>query len=240
MNASQTPAPAILSGSALKLIAVVTMLIDHIAAFLSAQLPVINRELFTFSAPFISDHTITLYFIMRSIGRTAFPLFCFLLVEGFLHTKNPVRYGLALFLGALLSEIPFDIVHGALPYGRQNVFFTLLLGYIGLCIYERFRDSNLLKAVLLVALFVFAWFFKADYSVTGVAFILLLYVARTELIVIAFVGCVLLQFASFPAYILMALYNGKRGFIKGPVLKYAFYAFYPAHLLLLYLLQQVL
>ncbi|MBO4695919.1 MAG: TraX protein [Lachnospiraceae bacterium] len=230
----------ILSGSVLKLIAVITMAIDHTAAHLLEYVPALGTKLFILSIPHVSSRAVTPYFIMRAIGRTAFPLFCFLLVEGFMHTSNRLRYGLSLFLAALISEIPFDLVHGQFPFGKQNVFFTLLFGFFGLCIFEHFRDRIVLRGLLLVALFVFTYFFHADYRIGGVTFILLIYVARTELIVVAFAGCIILQIASFPAYILMGLYNKKRGFVKGPVLKYAFYLFYPVHLTIIYLIQLAL
>ena len=70
----------VLSGSALKLIAVVTMLIDHIGFALLSQNPIVLFSAFGYS--------VTLYSIARSIGRIAFPIFAFLLVEGFLHTRN--------------------------------------------------------------------------------------------------------------------------------------------------------
>ncbi|MBO4325550.1 MAG: TraX protein [Lachnospiraceae bacterium] len=230
----------LLSGSVLKLVAVITMLIDHTASFLNSYVPFLRTELFTLSLPMLSSRTITPYFLMRCIGRTAFPLFCFLLVEGWKHTSNRFRYGLSLLIAALISEFPFDVVHGQVPYNRQNVFFTLFLGYIALCIYERYRDRFALRGLLLIALFVFTYFFAADYRISGVAFILLIYVAQKDLIVIAFIGCIILQMASFPAYILMAMYNGRRGFVKGPVLKYAFYLFYPVHLMVLWLIQLAL
>lgn len=236
---SEVQRPAV-SGSVLKTVAVITMLIDHVAAFLYAKIPFLTTTLFTISLPHIATKAVTPYYIMRSIGRSAFPLFCFLLVEGWKHTSNRFRYGLCLLIFALISEYPFDIVHGGgLSFVHQNVFFTLFLGLIGLWLYDRFKDRRALQAVTLIALFVLTFLLRTDYSIKGVAFILLIYVAQSELLVIGFIGCVLLQLTSFPAYILMASYNGERGYIKGKVLKYAFYAFYPAHLAILYLIQQL-
>ena len=73
----------ILSGSHLKLIAVVTMLIDHTALILLPCLPILQTPLFA---------DFTLFAILRKIGRLAFPLFCFLLAEGFHHTKNRLMF----------------------------------------------------------------------------------------------------------------------------------------------------
>lgn len=89
-----------LSGSALKIIAIVTMLIDHIAA------TVIIRIL-KFGG--YNDGLYQLYRVMRNIGRIAFPIFCFLLVEGFMHTRDREKYALRLGCFAAVSEIPFDL-----------------------------------------------------------------------------------------------------------------------------------
>lgn len=65
-----------------------------------------------------------LYQVMRGIGRTAFPIFCFVLVEGLYHTHDVKRYLLRLFAFALVSEIPFDLALSdrILEFGAQNVF----------------------------------------------------------------------------------------------------------------------
>lgn len=122
-----------LSGEALKWIAMGTMLIDHIGACL------IESGLLNLSDPdsvaFISGSELgyRLYLLdnfLRLVGRIAFPLFCFLLVEGFLHTKNFKRYFLRLGLFALISEIPFDFAMFGTAFdpSYQNVFWTLLFG----------------------------------------------------------------------------------------------------------------
>ena len=136
-----------LSGSALKLIAAVTMIIDHVAvSFLY------NSMIVLFSA---GSYRLTLYNLMRAIGRLSFPLFAFLLVEGFLHTHDKKRYGLRLAIFALLSELPWNLVHtGGLFYGKQNVFFTLLTGYLALCAVERFRGNVFMQCVCVFGLLI--------------------------------------------------------------------------------------
>ena len=79
-----------LNGFVLKVIAIVSMIIDHVA--------------FTFF-----DGGSTIYFVCRAIGRLAFPIFAFLLVEGFVHSKNRAKYALRLFIFAVLSEIPYNL-----------------------------------------------------------------------------------------------------------------------------------
>lgn len=222
-----------LSSSALKVIAILTMLIDHIACFLN-PIPIFSYELFT-----IGSKQVTVYYVFRSIGRIAFPLFCFMIGEGYLHTRNRFRYGLALFIGAIVSEIPFNLVFTGTCTCRehQNVFFTLLLGYLGICCYEHFSKEKIRQILSIVVLGVIAYFIKCDYSIRGYGAILLFYILRADRLAVGIVGTLILELRTIPAYVLIAFYNGKRGFIRKPAFKYAFYAFYPVHLFILFLLQ---
>ena len=90
----------VLSGSVLKLIAIILMLIDHTGVMILYNYPPANAILFSFGGVDYSW-----YRIFRDIGRAAFPIFCFLLVEGFLHTHNRRKYGRNLFLFACISDI---------------------------------------------------------------------------------------------------------------------------------------
>ena len=105
MPTDKSPTPQktwqILSGSVLKIIAMASMLIDHIVLHLLGQHPACNQVLCQ-----IFGQDITTAYLMRSIGRWAFPLYCFLLVEGFVHTKNRQKYGINLLIFALLSAVP--------------------------------------------------------------------------------------------------------------------------------------
>lgn len=223
----------ILSGSALKTIAVVTMIIDHIAMVLlkdnPASLTLLNR-------------TVKLYDLMRITGRITFPIYCSLLVEGFLHTRNRARYAVRLFAFALVSEIPFDLAHyGKLFYNNyQNVFFTLLLGFLGLCCLDRLRDEPVKMGALLVLVYGAALVLKADYKVSGLGLIMAMYLARESGLVQGLLaGCILSwwPWAAGLSVVPFSLYNGKRGYIRSRVLQYAFYAAYPLHLLVLYLIR---
>ena len=123
------------SGSELKMIAIATMLIDHIAA------TVIIRVL-KFGG--YNDSLYQLYRVMRNIGRIAFPIFCFLLVEGFMHTRDREKYALRLGCFAAISEIPFDLAFNGkiLEVGYQNVFFTLLLGLLTMMAYDSVMNQS--------------------------------------------------------------------------------------------------
>jgi hypothetical protein len=219
----------ILSGSALKTIAVVTMLIDHLGVLLNPD----RVLLFT-----VFGRQASLYTLMRLIGRMAFPIFAFLIVEGHRHTRSRVRYGIMLFVFALLSEIPFDLFlfNTWFHAGRQNVFFTLLLGYLGMCAYEELENRRLLQVGAILALLLTAFFLRVDYGVSGFCFIMLMYALRDRELLRDVAGIMILssRWKAGLAFVPLAFYNGKRGFIKGPVLKYAFYLFYPLHLLALY------
>ncbi|MBQ2453108.1 MAG: hypothetical protein II497_01520, partial [Lachnospiraceae bacterium] len=100
-----------MTGTALKLIAVVSMLIDHTGDVL------FPGQLW-----------------LRYIGRLAFPIYCFLIVEGFIHTRNVMKYMARLLVFGIVSEIPFDLAFfGEISYpGYQNVFWTLLLGLMSI------------------------------------------------------------------------------------------------------------
>ena len=225
----------ILNGSWLKILSIVTMTIDHAAALYFWNHPSFHITLLT-----IGNRTITLYVLMRLIGRLAFPIFSFLLVEGFLHTHNRIKYGVNLFLFALISEIPFNLAcSNALFYHSQNVFFTLFIGYLGLCAIERFKNKPFSMSLSLIGLFIISFFLKADYGYIGFGFILMLYTLRNSRLIQALVGCCILpsHVIAGLAFVPLSMYNGKRGFIKGPLAKYLFYIYYPLHLFVIYIMR---
>lgn len=99
----------------LKVLACVTMLIDHAGYFFRKQW----------------DIPTEIYLTTNLIGRLAFPLFAFLLVESYYHTKHKIKHGLRILLLAIISEFPFNLLHthGYLFDEIQNVCFTLFVGY---------------------------------------------------------------------------------------------------------------
>ena len=186
------------------------------------------------------------YLILREIiGRLAFPIFCFLLVEGFTKTSNRAKYAERLLFFAIVSEIPFNLVFsfGSISYSaRQNTLFTLLLGFIMLWGMEEAEKHCtkmwvqwVLKAVLFFTAVILAEaVLRCDYGAYGIFAIAALYWFRWKKSEQLLVGCVAFswELPATLAFIPIAFYNGKRG-LK---LKYIFYIFYPAHLLVLYLL----
>lgn len=234
MNAVCTePKYRILSGSHLKLIAVIAMLIDHAAFVFAPSIMGLHQPLFGTSY--------TIYFLMRKIGRLAFPLFCFLLAEGFAHTKNRVKYGLNLLIFAVISEIPYNLMRSGniLDPNHQNVYVTLLVGFLLLCLWDSSWRNWLKTVIMVVAVFAISYV-HADYGRNGVLLILLLYILREQKLLRGVLALPLLSggYAAWCAFVPIGLYNGKRGFISGKVMKYAFYAFYPVHILLLYAIKQ--
>ena len=224
-----------LSNSALKLIALICMLLDHTAgALLYDDVGV----LFT-----VFGKMIGWYEIFRTLGRLAFPIYGFLLVEGFHHTRDRKRYGIRLLLFALISEIPWNLEHtGTLCYSNQNVFFTLLLGYLGLCAAERLKADGDRRpwGALLLCLLALSFVLHADYGGYGFGFILLMDLLRDRSVLRAVAGACSLpgQWRSGLAFVPIAFYNGRRGFIRGTVLQLLFYGAYPAHLLLLFFIKR--
>jgi hypothetical protein len=175
---------------------------------------------------------------MRKIGRISFPIYCFLIVEGFYHTKNLRKYILNCLIFALISEIPFDMaIYGKPIYiYYQNVYFTLVLGLIAIGILDRFKYKYDIKHLFyrLVIIAVFAGLgqvLEVDYHWRGILFIVMFYYChdiekwRRNIIGIAAFAY---EITAPLAFIPIQLYNGQRGRQS----KYLFYAIYPVHLLI--------
>lgn len=226
-----------ISGSTIKIIAVISMLIDHTAAgILPWYIPAEGGTIFI------------IYSVMRAIGRLGFPIFCFLLVEGFEHTRSIKKYGQRLFIFALISEIPFDLLFKGqiLEFTYQNVYFTLFIGLIVMAACRFIENSSRiyisLKSFLCIAAtaagMVIAQLMHTDYGAIGIFCIMILYFTRFRKSTQIIAGCISFawEITAPLAFIPIGFYNHKRG-LK---MKYFFYAFYPAHLLILYLIRVAL
>lgn len=150
-----------ISGSTVKIIAVVAMLIDHLAAALLTRILISNGMMDVLMSgdygkimQWISDNGALYYGMsaMRMIGRLGFPIFCFLLVEGFQKTRNIRKYVFRLGLFALISEIPFDLACSGkvLEFGYQNVYFTLFIGILSLCAFDFFAKHDVHKTLRVI------------------------------------------------------------------------------------------
>ena len=177
---------------------------------------------------------------MRGICRIVFPIYAFLLVEGFHHTHDKKKYGLRLLMFAAISEVPWDLLHTRMIIGSsQSVYVTLFLGFLGMCVLSSDKDTET-KAVCAVIILLASLFANADYGCRGVGFILLLYVLRDQPIPQAVIGSCILSstWKAGLAFIPINLYNGERGMIKGKYWSLFFYTAYPLHLLIIYLIRR--
>ena len=211
-----------LSGSALKVIAVISMTIDHVALYVMAE----N----------LGMQDLWLYDVLRGVGRLAFPIFAFLVVEGYLHTHNIYKYVMTLLLTAFVSEIPWNLLG---QHDSHNVLFTLLLGLVSISITDRFSKQSWMLIIPSCSMAVIATVANTDYSWHGIGLMTVFFLFRNKPFFIFLFGLpFLMEFGlvGTSCGILICLaYNGERGFVQGKWLKYAFYIFYPLHLMVIWL-----
>lgn len=221
-----------LSQEALKGIACFTMLLDHIGA------------------------TMVQGYALRIIGRIAFPIFCFLMAEGTFYTKNPRKYGLRLMIGALLSEIPFDLAfRGKLTWEYQNVMLTLFLGFLTVEIIQR-TEFDIVKLLAVSGGFALAEWANTDYGGFGVLLVVLFSQTRGKLwfqtIMVAMFSWMInslkipvlgilvpIEMFAIFAMIPIALYSGRK-VTSNRAVQWGFYLFYPVHLMILVLVRILL
>lgn len=247
-----------ISGSTLKIIALISMTVDHGAyTLLGTMLAYYGiTSVSDYSPAYIGEllqqgsvgFVYLAYQVCRLIiGRLAFPIFIFLLVEGFLHTKSRIRYGGRLLLFALLSEVPFDLAFYREPISLrgQNVFFTLLIGMLmlfGIESLERRIRSLVLRSLCILLCVSAAAFLSsaihADYRYMGILSIALLYLFRQNKRTQLLLGCASFYWepTACLSFVPIAFYNGKRGLS----MRYFFYLYYPLHLLAFYGLRKLL
>ena len=216
-----------LSGSALKVIAVLSMVTDH-------------------SAYYLMEHGTLFYEVMRCFGRIAFPVFAFLIAEGFRHTRNRMKYFLQLLGFAVISEVPWYLLNGA--DGTHNVLFTLALGVMALAAIKALKKEDILCGAVILSIAGFATWSGVDYEWRGILMMVVFYLlgnvsnpsfpsgrkaqSKMAFPLMIHYGIV----GSLLACLVIACYDGSRGFIHGKVAKYGFYAFYPLHLIIISLL----
>ena len=117
--------------------------------------------------------------IYRIIGRIAFPIYCFLLVEGYLHTKDVKKYAIRLLIFALISEIPFDLAfYGMLSFYHQNVFFTLFIGLVTIHLLDNPNKYKYRKGLIYLFATILSIIAGVDYSLMGLIDILAFYYTK--------------------------------------------------------------
>ena len=204
---------------------------------------------------------------MTNIGRMAFPIFAFLIVEGYFHTSDFKKYLKRLFIFALISEIPFNLIYTGstiFPF-HQNVLFTLILGLLCINEIDKLKKNknwkNIIKGIFKILIFMLLGIIGfVDYGITGILTIIVFYIFRNFkfawlgqlislilLYVVFFKGQSVIinifeyeYFLPLQAFGILSLipiwlYNSKRG-NKNKLLQYTFYAFYPVHMLCIYLI----
>ena len=246
-----------ITGTGFKTIAVVTMLIDHIAV--GILLYWLNQQ----TDMVVFNRFKDVYWVMRGIGRMAFPIYCYMLVEGFLHTSNLKKYVLRILAMAVVSELPFDLAlrWKLIDWSHNNVMWELALGLFVLFLIhsvlyktadtiqdERLR--RLIAAAIMLAGMGIGYLLKLDYSEGGIACITAMYflygVSKEQRITSFGIGVLMLALMSgkievlaFIMLIPLFFYNGKRGH-DSKALRVFFYTFYPVHLIIIYLVRLIL
>ncbi len=224
-----------LSGHALKLIACLSMVCDHTVKF------------FHFKG--------VLSLILSGIlGRIAFPLFCFLLTEGYFHTRSWKKYVGRVLIFALISEIPFNLMYGHASFpGHQNTMFTLALGLILFRVLTAVSArpfsavrSAVLQLSAIAGFAAAAYFLRLDYGFMGILCLACFYYfdggMMKKRVDACFWGCLSLNLnlfgdaGAFLSMIPVAMYSGRRGGTGSRTEQIGFYLFYPAHLAVLALL----
>lgn len=220
----------------LKIVACIAMVLDHAAKIFSFQ-------------------GIAKIICSNMIGRIAFPLFCLLLAEGYAHTRNAGKYFLRLFICAILAEIPFNFMYENLFEPKaQNTLFTLSLGIAVFCLMDAiekkvkgFEKQVVLQFLVVIAGITIATFLFFDYRAAGILCLVCCHLfdqeKRVDPFLAAAAGCTVLtvygvrEAGAFLCLPLVLFYSGEHGRqLEGRhkvAAKYAFYAFYPVHLICL-------
>ncbi|MDD6380486.1 MAG: TraX family protein, partial [Lachnospiraceae bacterium] len=190
---------------------------------------------------------------LRGIGRLAFPLFCFFIVEGFQYTHDRRRYAVRLGIFAVISEVPFDLAFNGGPFYiyDNNVMWTLLLGLLAIWaldslfkkIREKFSGSAAtvldivsIAAVVLAVDLIEDYALNSDYGASGVVAIIIMYLLGTHKLIGFALAVIWLGFTcghsewyALADLLPLYFYHGR----QGRKMKYFFYIFYPAHLLVI-------
>jgi hypothetical protein len=178
---------------------------------------------------------------MRTIGRISYPVFAFLVVEGYLHTHDFGRYAKRLLYFAIVSEIPWQLINHD---GSHNVLFTLLAGLFVMYMIDRWHTTNINILLFAIVTGVLLIYFHTDYDCRGLLLILVFYLFKKDPLLQTIFGIIVMSFYGFTgtllAFLVINAYNGRRGFIKGEMGKQLVYLFYPCHLFLLWFVRIII
>lgn len=218
-----------LTNNQLKIIAIISMLLDHI-----------GKELF----PQIT--------VLQIIGRIAFPVFAFMIAEGCFYTRDKKKYLLKIAALAIGCQAVYFIAERSF---YQNVLVTFSLAILLIFAVDYFlKKKNIIRAFIPILLFVLILFlvfampriikgFHIDYGLFGLLLPVAVYFTPNKplrlIVLTAFLSLLAaelggIQWYSLISVVFIALYNGTRGKLN---LKYLFYIFYPLHLAVIYLVK---
>ncbi|MBW6441641.1 conjugal transfer protein TraX [Patescibacteria group bacterium] len=214
----------------IKIIAIITMVIDHTGVFLYPE-----------------------NMIFRIIGRLSFPLFAWLVANGAKHTKNINKYLGRLFFFGVLSQLPFMLPNLIIEdrFFKLNIMFTLLLGLLCIKILKLNLNKNV-RIIFILLILAIAMTLKVSYGAAGIVSILFFYIYfdRPKKILVSQIliysvlwflqlsiqsGEIIyfsIQPLAISSLLIISSYNHK----PGPKVKYLFYVFYPFHYLVFYFL----
>ena len=235
-----------LDRNSIKYIAIIAMLIDHIAMFMLS--------------PGIAEapaSRVAVYALMRVIGRLTAPIMIFFLVEGFVHTSSRNRYGTRLLVFGLISQIPYALSHyNSLLVPDFNVIITLFMTLLMLEAYERIERRSL-NIIVVFALMMVT--FCCDWGVIGpfMAWLFYRYRGDRKMMIRSYIVICGIQVVSAAVFLaangnhwygelwqaglflvipVLLSYNGEAG-SRTRFSKWVFYAFYPLHLLVFWLIK---
>ena len=228
-----------LTANKLKIIGIVAMFIDH------------------FVAVFISHDTL-IGLMLRMPGRIAAPIFCYFIAEGYHYTSNRGRYIKRLIIFALISHIPYNLAFGYTFFQTTSVIWGLAMGLVALTAIKNDKLHIAVKILVLAVCCLLS--ITANWNYIAVLWIVVFGIqhGNFKLQILGFFAVSIL-FHLIPTYInfgpmhegyphwyqlgvffavpLLAVYNGQIG-KKSKIMSWAFYVFYPAHLILLFLLDR--
>ena len=238
-----------ITGGTIKIIAVIVMTLDHFGWM------VIDRQLWMrgmvsypdIATPYYLSAYETLYGLSYSfhiIGRLAFPLFVFLVVEGVHHTRSFKKYFLTMLGFAVLAEVPYNLMYGGKIFapGGQNTLFTLLICMTAVYAIRRFGNKWYFALPAAAACAMAAHLLNVDYGFKAVIMACIMEVLFEKKVLGFSLGCAFMglfnpwEFCCLAAAPLIKLYNGERG-LK---LKYVFYIYYPLHLVIIYIISRLI
>ncbi len=230
----------------LKLIACIFMIIDHL------NYGILHNYMIAHAMDILPDTYKTMnsiYEAGRGVGRLAFPIFCFFLVEGFVRTRNVKKYAIRLFIFALVSEIPFDLGLYGVPFkwNHQNIILTFFIALLMLMTLKYLEEntlglSNAVKYLACIcAVIAFAdaaYLIKTDYSWKCMLLASVLYFTRSAGTFRLLAGAIATCWEKYGSisFLLLYFYDPE----VRPKHKYAFYIFYPAHLVIIYLIARLI